>query len=52
MQSANGRVQRGSASEHKRNDHLINDYDRKADRTAAMRTKVANEGINGEESSD
>lgn len=43
---------RGSGSEHKGNEHLINDYDRKADRSAATRTKVANEGINGEESSD
>lgn len=30
----------------------INDYDRKADRSAATKTKVANMGINGDESSD
>lgn len=52
MLSAKSRMPRGSGSEHKGNEHLINDYDRKADRSAATRTKVANEGINGEESSD
>lgn len=30
----------------------INEYDRQADRSAAANTKVANIGINGEESSD
>jgi hypothetical protein len=30
----------------------INDYDRQADRSAATKTKVANVGINGDESSD
>ena len=52
MLSAKSRVPRGSTSEHKSNDNFINDYDRKADRTAALRTKVVNEGLNGEESSD
>ena len=52
MLSAKSRIPRGSASEHKNNEHQFNDYDRKADRTAAMRKQVANEGINGEESSD
>ena len=45
-------MQGGAGSEHKGNEQLINDYDRKADRSAATRTRVANEGINGEESSD
>lgn len=52
MLSAKSRVPRGSTSEHKSNENFINDYDRKADRTAALRTKVVNEGFNGEESSD
>jgi len=50
MLSAKNRVPRGSTSEHK--EHFINDYDRKADRTAALRTKVVNEGLGDAESSD
>ena len=52
MLSAKSRVPRGSGSDNKRNEHSMNDYDRQADRSAATRTKVANEGLNGEESSD
>lgn len=51
MLSANNRQPRGSGSDAKRNEDN-DDYDRRADRSAAARTKVGNEGLHGEESSD